>query len=125
MPTQITAGTSYNYGPNWQPNFPPAVTKPSPKPGRSVRDRTPTIAAIVRDGQQYLGKKSVRLRLDGRKVTTFSCDRSTGRLGFTPESNFSFGTHRVRVGAGDEFGLTTSRSWSFEVLRRQRARDRA
>ncbi|WP_273842001.1 hypothetical protein [Rubrobacter calidifluminis] len=125
VPTQITAGTSYNGDPDWQPNFSPAVTKPSPKPGRSVRDRTPTIAAAVRDGQQYLGKKNISLKLDGRKVTTFSYDRSTGRLSFTPKNNLSFGTHRVRIGAGDEFGLTTSRSWSFEVVRSQRARGRA
>lgn len=117
VPRQITSTTAGNYDPDWQPNFPPSVTNLSPKPGKSLLDRTPTIAASVRDGQQHLSRKNIGLRLDGNKVTGFSYDSTTGKLKFTPRRNLSVGTHHVTVGARDEFKLTGSRSWSFKISR--------
>lgn len=56
------------------------------------------------------------MRVDGRKITAFSYDRSEGRLSYE-SGRLSEGRHTVKVIAEDAQGLRDSRSWSFKVAR--------
>lgn len=94
----------------------PRVAPLSPKPGSTVRDRTPTVRATARDSQTNLAKSNVRLFVDGRRVTTFSYDRANDRLTYTGHK-LSFGGHNAKVVARDDAGNVTSRAWRFRVAR--------
>lgn len=63
-----------------RPNAPPTISNVSPKPGSKVKDRSPRLAATVRDEQTGLRKSDVSLSLDGRDVRSFEYDAATGRL---------------------------------------------
>jgi hypothetical protein len=97
------------------PNTPPTITNLRPSPGSNTRDRTPSIAATVRDAQTNLAKTNVKLFVDGNRKTTFSYERSTDRLSYT-SGRLSFGGHTVKIVATD-LVHTTTRSWSFKVVR--------
>ncbi len=77
-------------------NTKPTITNLKPAPGSSTRDRTPLIAATVRDEQTNLAKTNIKLFMDGNKKTTFSYDRSTDRLSYT-SGRLSFGRHTVKI----------------------------
>jgi hypothetical protein len=117
-PAKLTENAAFDATPDWQPNAAPVVKRPSPKPGKAVRDRTPAVSVTVRDGQEDLKKGRIKLRLDGRRVGSFSYDRAKDRLRFAPKGNLPYGRHRVVVTARDETGLAGSRAWSFRVVRR-------
>ncbi len=95
-------------------NTKPTITNVRPAPGTEIRDRTPLIAATVRDAQTDLAKTNIKLFVDGNRKTTFSYDRSTDRLSYTSEQ-LSFGSHTVKVVATDGV-LSTTRSWFFMVV---------
>lgn len=92
----------------------PAIARPRPAPGSETRDRTPTVAATVRDAEGGLAKSDVRLYLDGRR-RSFSYDPATDRLSRTT-GRLSHGRHTVRVTAEDAAGNTATRGWSFRVV---------
>ena len=96
-------------------NTRPTITNPRPAPGSATRDRTPSIAATVRDAQTDLAKSNIKLYVDGNR-RDFSYDRSTDRLSFTPGSRLTFGKHTVKVLADDSV-LSATKSWSFSVVR--------
>jgi hypothetical protein len=96
-------------------NTRPTITNPRPAPGSTTRDRTPSIAATVRDAQTDLAKPDIDLFVDGNR-RDFSYDRSTDRLSFVPGSRLSFGKHTVKVVADDSV-LSATKSWSFGVVR--------
>ena len=96
-------------------NTRPTISNPRPAPGSTTRDRTPSIAATVRDTQSDLAKPDIKLFVDGNR-RDFSYDRSTDRLSFTPGSGLTFGKHTVKVMADDSV-LSATRSWSFSVVR--------
>jgi len=98
-------------------NTPPEITSPRPMAGSSIKDRTPTVAATVRDAGTDLAKRDMRLYLDGRQRFVFSYDQTTKRLKYTPASKLSLGRHTVRVIAHDRLGLSSTRSWRFSVTR--------
>ena len=103
--------------PNAPPNYaPPVIVRPAPAPGASTRDRTPTVSAIVRDSQTNLAKANVRLYVDGRRVTTFSYNRVSDKLTYTPGRALGVGRHTVRMVANDG-SLSGERSWAFRITR--------
>jgi hypothetical protein len=53
-----------------------------PAPGAQVKDRTPTISALVRDDITELAKSNLSLSIDGRSVTKFAYSQATDRLTF-------------------------------------------
>lgn len=98
-------------------NDAPAITNTEPAPGSSTSDRTPTIRATVSDVETDLTAGRISLRLDGQS-RSYSYDRSTDRLVFTPSRKLSYGSHTVSIAAQDGAGLTTTETWSFRVVRR-------
>lgn len=96
------------------PNEAPTITGIRPPAGASISDRTPKIAATVRDSATNLAKTNIVLRLDGQLKSAFNYDRSTDRLTYTT-NRLSLGLHSVKVKATDAQGLSTTRSWSFRV----------
>ena len=118
--------TSFGRGwaPDWQPcpcpdppdATDPTVTSPKPTPGSRIRDRTPTIRAVVRDETSELTRADVGLYVDGGR-RGFSYDPRSDRLERTT-GKLSYGKHTVRVSATDEAGNTATKRWSFKVVRR-------
>jgi dipeptidyl aminopeptidase/acylaminoacyl peptidase len=100
---------------DWAPDASPTVTRPSPAPGSGVRDRTPTIAATVRDETTELAGPDLELYVDGAR-RSFSYNADTDRLSRTT-GRLSYGKHRVRIEATDAMGNEAERAWSFRVVR--------
>jgi hypothetical protein len=100
-----------------RPNTAPEITALRPRPGSRTRDRTPTLAATVRDAGTNLTAADIELSLDGQPVPRFAYSRDTDRLTYTPRSRISRGGHTVEIVAHDAQMLTGRRSWSFRVVR--------
>ena len=96
-------------------NSAPTVASITPGNGATITDRTPTIAATVRDAQTDLAKANITLVVDGATIgaTAYSYDRATDRLSYT--SSRAVGKHTVRITAKDAQGLVYTRSWYFYV----------
>jgi N-acetylneuraminic acid mutarotase len=92
----------------------PTISRLSPAPDARVRDRTPTIRALVRDNTE-LTRSDIRLFVDGRGKR-FSYDQGTDRLSHTSR-RLSYGWHKVRIVATDKAGNRTVETWSFRVVR--------
>jgi hypothetical protein len=75
------------------------------------------VKAVVRDTRTNLGKRNVRLYVDGRGVSTLSYSSSTDRLQYTPRRDLSYGRHTVRVVATDAAGNVGRGQWTFRVVR--------
>ena len=97
-------------------NTSPTISSLKPTPGSTTRDRTPTVGAKVTDAETDLAKSNIKLHVDGTR-RDFSYDRSTDRLSFTPGTNLSFGGHTVKIVATDASAMTSTKSWSFKVVR--------
>lgn len=97
------------------PNTAPSVSSMRPVPGSRTHDRTPLIRATVSDLETNLSSANISLRVDGQ-LKSFSYDPSTDRL--TRLSNrLSYGRHQVKIVANDGQGLSTTRTWSFKIVR--------
>lgn len=94
----------------------PEILYPKPAPGSVTRYRRPAITAVVRDARDELGPSNVKLFLDGRRVYP-SYVSSTDRLTYVPRTALALGYHRVTIYATDGHGLSTSRAWSFRIVR--------
>ena len=92
-----------------------APTLSAVQPTGAIRDRTPLLAATVRDAQTNLTKGNLMLYLNGRKIGISSYNTSTDRMYRTVR--LSPGTHTVRVTARDAQGLSATRSWGFRIVR--------
>ncbi len=113
---KLGAGHADVYGSTLKANTAPAITQLRPVPGSKTRDRTPLIAATVRDAQTDLTKADVTLFIDGRKTDIFSYDPGTDRL--TRSANrLSYGYHKVRITAADTPVSDGRRTWRFRVVR--------
>jgi dipeptidyl aminopeptidase/acylaminoacyl peptidase len=125
-PTNIAPNLAFNDNneqPDWQPitastNTAPTITNMRPAPGSTTTDRTPTIAATVKDQQTNLAKSNITLFLDGATIprTAYSYNQSTDRMSYTPQKNLMLGNHTVKVVARDASGLSTPKSWSFKIV---------
>jgi hypothetical protein len=107
--------------PDWQPlppNTAPTITSLRPPPGSSTTDPTPIIAATVTDRQTNLAKANITLLIDDETIprTSYSYNRSTDRMSYTPQKKLSFGRHAIKVIARDGSGLSTTKRWSFEIV---------
>ncbi|MGI8909437.1 MAG: putative Ig domain-containing protein [Rubrobacteraceae bacterium] len=103
-----------------KPTAPPDTARPTiaglrPKPDSRVRDRTPNIAAVVRDGAVNPSKSRIKLYLDG-KSKTFSYDRSEGRISHASRK-LSYGRHEVKMAAADAAENKAVETWSFRIVR--------
>jgi hypothetical protein len=96
-------------------NNPPVINSLTPQPGSMVRDRTPNIAATVRDDFTELSRNRIQFFLDGRANSNFTYDASSDRLSYL-SSNLSIGRHTAKVVATDAQGLTATQVWSFSVV---------
>jgi subtilisin-like proprotein convertase family protein len=92
----------------------PAISRPSPKPGASTRDRTPTIRATVRDNLTNLSKGNIKLYVDGKRKTSFLYNVSRDSLTYTT-GRLAYKRHTVRVVVSDQAGNVEARSWRFSV----------
>ncbi len=89
----------------------------SAKPSSKTKNRTPTIAATVRDDRTELSESNLGLALDGQERDTFSYDAGTDRLTYNSE-RLPLGKHTVAITAADAAGNDTSETWTFKVVRR-------
>jgi PKD repeat protein len=101
---------------------PPAADVTAPRvsrvgPRRLVRDRTPTVRATVRDRDSRVRRRSIVLRIDGRRVSGVRYDAAHGRLRWTPRARLAPGRHVVRLVARDDAGNRAVRTWRFRVRR--------
>lgn len=94
----------------------PSISGLVPKPGSSTKDRTPAIKATVKDNLMNLSRSHIKLYLDGKRITTFSYNRSTDRLTYTSKK-LSLGKHTVKLVARDAAGNVMVKKWSFKVVR--------
>jgi Tol biopolymer transport system component len=119
--TNITNSAASDYSPDWQltTNTAPTITSLRPPPGSTTTDRTPTIAATVTDQQTNLAKSTITLVLDDVTIprSAYSYNQSTDRMSYTPQKKLSFGKHALKVIAEDGSGLSTTKRWSFEIVR--------
>jgi thermitase len=92
----------------------PTVTQVSPT---RTRDRTPRIAATVRDDRAELAQGDMTFALDGQPRGAFAYDASTDRLTFD-SGKLSLGRHTARITATDAAGNTTTETKTFKVIRR-------
>lgn len=111
---KLGAGHADVFASTQKANTAPSVT--AMRPGSNTRDRTPLLAATVRDAQTDLAKGDVQLFVDGRKMGTFSYNTGTDRLTRTA-NRLSYGQHKVRVTARDAQGLAATKTWGFKVVR--------
>src|SRR5215217_6469226 len=92
----------------------PTVSQISPS---RTRDRTPKVAATVRDDRAELTQGDMTLALDGRNQTGFGYDAGTDRLAYD-SGRLSLGQHTLKITATDAAGNTTTETKTFKVIRR-------
>jgi len=98
-----------------QQNTPPKIISPKPAPGSAIRDRTPVISAVVRDAETELIQSNITLKVDG-SIKSFAYDAVRDKL-IRQSSKLAFGKHTVNIKATDGQGETTTRIWTFKVVR--------
>jgi PKD repeat protein len=86
------------------------------RPSGSLRDRTPTIRATVRDRYSPVRRGGLVLRVDGRVVDGVRYD-ARGRVTWTPRRALAPGRHVVRLVAADALGNRSTSTWRFRLLR--------
>jgi hypothetical protein len=113
---RLTRGGS-SAAPDWGNNSATTITSLRPANGSTTAELRSIIGAKVTDAQTNLAKKNITLSLDDARIarTSFSYDRDTDRLRYTPGTDLSSAEHTVRVVARDPEGLVTRKSWSFSV----------
>ncbi len=94
----------------------PAIGSLRPVPGSKIRDRTPVVAATVRDDRTDLAKSDIRLYVDGSRKGTFTYDTDTDRLRFK-SGRLAYGRHAVRIVATDAAGNTGANRWAFRIVK--------
>jgi thermitase len=92
----------------------PTVSQVSPS---RTRDRTPRVAATVRDDRADLTQGDMTLALDGKNRSGFSYDAGTDRLVYD-SGRLSLGQHTLMITATDTAGNTTTQTKTFKVIRR-------
>jgi PKD repeat protein len=85
-------------------------------PRRLVRSARPTVRARVRD-EGVVRRRSIVLRLDGRRVTGVRHDARRGLVRWRPTRALAPGRHVVRLVVRDEAGNRSVRTWRFRVRR--------
>lgn len=95
----------------------PTISRLSPKPGASIRDRTPTIRATVKDTATNLRKSNIKLYVDGKRKSSFRYSVSQDRLTYTT-GPLAFKRHTVRIVVRDQAGNVGAKSWRFTVKKR-------
>src|SRR5918998_1815356 len=113
----VSGSASWIYNIKPPTNAVPTVTNMTPADGTTVRDKRSTVAATVSDAETNLSRDSIRLTIRGENLRTFSYNRTTERLTYTPRKNFSVGATPVRIIATDEHGGRTRADWTFIVRR--------
>jgi hypothetical protein len=93
----------------------PTIRPLSPAADSTTSDATPEIAATVKDRQTNLAKKHIKLFVDGTGTTTFSYNRATNRLSYTPAAALTDGGHTVKIVARDNTGNVVRKTWEFTV----------
>jgi Tol biopolymer transport system component len=101
------------------PNTAPTITSLRPAMDSTTRNRRPRIRAKITDAETNLGKRHLRLFLDGIRIarTEFAYNRDTDRLKYKPRAALSLGRHTVRVVARDPEGLIHRKVWNFHIAR--------
>ncbi len=92
---------------------PPRISKVGPL--RSVRSARPTLTARVADRDSEVRRRSIVLRLDGRRVSGVRYDAGRGLVRWTPARRLAPGRHVVRLEARDTAGNRATRTWSFRI----------
>ncbi|WP_139984516.1 ThuA domain-containing protein [Nocardioides litoris] len=86
-------------------------------PTGALRDRTPTIGAVVDDATSRVKGRDLVLYVDGKRVKGVTYDGARDRMTWTAKKAMSFGRHQVRLVALDAAGNRTVKRWSFRIRR--------
>ena len=97
-------------------NKAPEITIVRTRNNSVTRDRTPTIAARVKD-ETPVAKENIRVYINDRRVNNFAFSPTTGLVTYTCPA-MRLGWHRVKVEAMDASDARTIKSWRFRVVRR-------
>lgn len=103
------------------PNTAPRITAPKPRPGSKIKNRKPTMRAVVRDSETDLKRSHISLFVDKRNKKGFRYNRKTDMLTYAPPNKLATGRHSVKIVARDEQGRKTTKSWTFRVEEGKRA----
>jgi hypothetical protein len=93
----------------------PTITRPAPSPGSEIRDRTPLIAATVRDADGQLAKSNIKLWVDGQ-AKSFTYNADTDRLSHL-SGTLAYSGHTVKIEITDASDLKAGKTWIFKVVR--------
>jgi cytochrome c len=93
----------------------PRVSKVSPT--GAVRNRRPTVGAVVKDATSAVRARDLQLFVDGKRVKGLTYKAGNGRLTWKSKRAMSIGQHRVRLVAVDAAGNRTVRTWTFRIRR--------
>ena len=63
-----------------------------------------------------MAKSNISLKVGGRNITSFSYNRATDRLSYTPNKRLTLSKHTVKITAKDPQGALRSKTWSFKVV---------
>jgi subtilisin-like proprotein convertase family protein len=101
-----------------QINTKPTITPLKPAPGSKTRTTRPLISAKVSDAQTELSQVNIQLFVDNRPKAAFAYSQSSDTLTYRSTKLKAGRRHTVRIVANDGV-LSTTRSWSFKVIRRR------
>lgn len=115
------------------PTTPPAPVPPAPAPAvdgtppriskigpvRTVRTLRPKVRARVSDRGSGVRRKSIVLRVDGRRVRGLRYDARRGVVRWKPAKALGRGRHVVRLVVTDAAGNRRARTWHFRVVLRR------
>jgi thermitase len=111
---KLGAGHADVYKSTLKANTAPTVSQMSPI--SRTKDRTPLIAATVRDAQTDLTGSDMGFFVDGRRISGFSYDTNTDRLSHATR-RLSYGYHKAKITVQDGQGADTTKSWRIRVVR--------
>jgi CSLREA domain-containing protein len=101
---------------NTPPDTAPTITPLSPL--RKTRTMRPLISAKVSDAQTELSQANMTLFVNNQPKASFAYSQSTDTLTYKSTKLKAGRRHTVRIEANDGV-LSTTRSWSFKVIRRR------
>lgn len=100
----------------WASSSPPGITAVAPRDGATVNATHPAIYATFASDAVGVNPSSIELRVDGHDVTS-ECVRTAAFIQYMPKYSYPPGVTHVTVSVSDHAGNTTTRSWTFRIVR--------
>ena len=95
-------------------NTPPVIKQLMPAPESFLNLTTPEISAILQDATSGIDSATILMEVDNTQVSP-DYEPDTGKLSYTPDTEFADGTHQVELTVKDRAGNLASATWSFII----------